>query len=298
MELIIEDKPLTPVEQTRLSALESIIRENFLAYVAVGNALLEIRENRLYRTSEGRTWEGYCREIWDMGYKYADRLVAASKVIENLTPIGAKEDGTIDWERMPANESQARELSRLEPEEQKQVWQQLIENKQTSTPEETPFKLTAKSVKNAVKSFKGEQLSNSIRRAGEQAKPRTHSKASRQSAEFTQAWERFLKQVEIEHNTGWKHTSRETLFATLTNLARRVGECGEQSIREQKILWRPNNLEKLLASGFGIFRLMDKTRIEQMETAGTWLVYGEYETEAQAEEVFRDLLLEPSNLQA
>jgi len=298
MELIIEDKPLTPVEQTRLSALESIIRENFLAYVAVGNALMEIREKRLYRTSDGRTWEGYCREIWDMGYKYADRLVAASKVIENLTPIGAKEDGSIDWERMPANESQARELSRLEPEEQKQVWQQLIETKQPSTPEEAPFKVTAKTVKNAVKSFKGEQLSDSIRQAGEQAKPRTHAKTSRQSAEFTQAWEGFLKQVEIEHNSGWKYTSRETLFATLNNLARRVGECGEQNIREQKILWRSNNLEKLLASGFGIFRLMDKIRIEQMETAGTWLVYGEYETEAQAEEVFRDLLLEPSNLQA
>jgi hypothetical protein len=54
---IVNEKPLTPAEQGRLSELEGVIRENFLAYVAVGSALLEIREKRLYRNSDGRTWE-------------------------------------------------------------------------------------------------------------------------------------------------------------------------------------------------------------------------------------------------
>ncbi|MGD9949883.1 MAG: hypothetical protein AB7U29_15590 [Desulfobulbus sp.] len=175
MELIIEEKPLTPAEHTRLTALESIIRENFLAYVAVGNALLEIRESRLYRNDTSRTWEGYCRELWDMSFQYADRLISASKVIENLTPIGVKEDGSIDWELLPANESQARELARLEPEEQKQVWGQLIETKRALTAEKQPLKVTAKTVKNAVKTFKGEQLSSTIR----------HNQAPRSNPERT-----------------------------------------------------------------------------------------------------------------
>lgn len=298
MELIIEEKPLTLAEQNRLSALETIIRENFLAYVAVGNALLEIRESRLYRTDGGRTWEGYCRELWDMSFQYADRLISASRVIENLTPIGVKADGSIDWELMPANESQARELARLEPEEQKQVWGQLIESKRI-IPSQQPLKLTAKTVKNAVKAFKGEQVGGAIRQAGKTIKPRKPAETARQSAEFIQAWEGFLEQIEVERQAGWKNTARETVFTTLTNLAKVVGDCGEQTIRDRKIPWRANNLEKLLASGFGIFRIgANKTMVEQLEAASSWLVYGEYQTEAQAQEVFDDLLLEPTNLQA
>lgn len=298
MELIIEEKPLSPAEQNRLSALETIIRENFLAYVAVGNALLEIRESRLYRTDGGRTWEGYCRDLWDMSFQYADRLISASRVIENLTPIGVQADGSIDWELMPANESQARELARLEPEEQKQVWGQLIESKRI-IPSQQPLKLTAKTVKNAVKAFKGEQVGGAIRQAGKTIKPRKTAETARQSAEFIQAWESFLEQIEVERQAGWKNTARVTVFTTLTNLAKVVGDCGQQTIRDRKIAWRANNLEKLLASGFSIFRIgANKTMIEQLEAAGSWLVYGEYQTEAQAQEVFDDLLLEPTNLQA
>nr|WP_321466791.1 hypothetical protein [uncultured Desulfobulbus sp.] len=298
MELIIEDKPLTQAEHTRLTALESIIRENFLAYVAVGNALLEIRESRLYRNDDGRTWEGYCRELWDMSFQYADRLISASRVIENLTPIGVRDDGSIDWDLMPANESQARELARLEPEEQKQVWGQLIESKRI-IPSQQPLKLTAKTVKNAVKTFKGEQVGGAIKNAGKKIKPRKPAETTRQSAEFIQAWEDFLEQIEIERQAGWKHTARETVFSTLTNLAKVVGECGEQTMRDRKIPWRANNLEKLLSAGFGIYRIgSNKTMIEKLEDGGNWLVFGEYENDAQAKEIFDDLLLEPTNLQA
>ncbi|MDD2468729.1 MAG: hypothetical protein PHI97_32550 [Desulfobulbus sp.] len=138
-----------------------------------------------------------------------------------------------------------------------------------------------------------------IRRAGKTIKPRKSAETARQSAEFAQTWEDFLEQIEIERQAGWKHTARETVFSTLTNLAKVVGDCGEQTIRHQKIAWRANNLEKLLAAGFGIYRISaSKTMIEQLETAGSWLVYGEYETEDQTREVFDDLLLEPTNLQA
>jgi len=299
MEMIVQEKPLSPVEQTRLQDLESVIQENFLAFVAVGNALREIRENRLYRTVEGRTWEGYCREIWDMAYQHADRLVSAAKVIENLTPIGVKDDGSVDWELLPANESQARELSRLGTDEQKQVWQQLIEAKRANEEEETPVKITARAVKNAVKEFKGEQLSSTIRMAGEEVKKKGAPDKNRQSAEFTQAWETLFEQIEEERRFDWKNTPRNVVFNALATLAQAVGECGEQTIRDKKIVWRSRNLEKLIAAGFGIFRIStDKKLIEQMESAGTWLVFGEYESGEQGEAVYQDLMLEANNIQA
>jgi len=298
MEMIVEEKALSPVEQTRLGDLESVIRENFLAYVAVGNALLEIRESRLYRTDDGRTWEGYCREIWDMGYKYADKLVSASKVIENLTPIGVKADGTIDWELLPANESQARELARLAPEEQKQVWQQLIKGKQAAAGDESPARVTAKAVKNAVKGFKGEHISDTIKKSRDKVKDKVNPDKSRKSAEFSLAWENLMEEIDREHRSGWKNTPRDTVFNSLISIAQAVGEGGKQTVLDRKITLKASNLEKFLGAGFGIYRLTGNKMIEQLESVGTWTVYGEYGTDEQCAEVFDDLLLDPKSIQA
>lgn len=299
MEVIVLENPLSPVEHTRLQSLESVIKENFLAFVAVGNALMEIRENRLYRTDNGRTWEGYCREIWEMSYQRADQLISAKVVVENLTTIVVKDDGTPNWDLLPANESQAREMARLEPEEQKQVWQQLIEAKQAAEAEQTPVKVTAKAVKNAVKGFKGEQISGAIKKAGDNVKKKANPDKNRQSEEFTAAYENMLDQIETERRFDWRNTPREVVFNALATLAQAVGECGEQTMREKKIAFRVNNVEKLIAAGFGIFRIgVDKKRIEQMESAGEWVVYGEYESIAQCEETYQDMMLEAKNLRA
>jgi hypothetical protein len=58
------ENSLTTAEQKRLNELEGVIRENFLAYSTVGNALTEIRENRLYRNREGRTWVHSSAHVW------------------------------------------------------------------------------------------------------------------------------------------------------------------------------------------------------------------------------------------
>ena len=79
MDMVLKEKPLTSAEQKRLCELEGLIRDNFLAYVTVGSALLEIRESRLYRNGEGRTWEGYCRALWNMAHQYANRLIRLSR---------------------------------------------------------------------------------------------------------------------------------------------------------------------------------------------------------------------------
>lgn len=299
MEVIVQDKPLNPQEQTRLKELETVIRDNFMAYVAVGSALLEIRERRLYRNDDGRTWEGYCRELWDMSHQRADQLIAAKLVVENLTTIVVKDDGKPDWERLPANEAQARELARLAPGEQKQVWRQLIEAKRDPAADDAPLKVTAKAVKNAVKKLKGELITTGLQKALRDVKGKAQPDRHRQSEEYAQAFAHLLEQIEEERRADWKNTSRKVVFESLLHLTRTIGECDDREIRNKKVLWRPANLEKLLADGYKIFRMgRDKMTIEQMESVGTWVLYGEYSTPEEGEAVFKDLLVEGGNLEA
>jgi hypothetical protein len=69
-------------------------------FVEVGQALLEIRDSRLYRESHG-TFEVYFRERWAMGRNYANKIIAAAEVVAVL--------GT----DVPSREAQARELAPL-----------------------------------------------------------------------------------------------------------------------------------------------------------------------------------------
>ena len=47
-------KPLAPDERDRLATLETRIGEGMATFVAVGEALAEIRESRLYRATGAR----------------------------------------------------------------------------------------------------------------------------------------------------------------------------------------------------------------------------------------------------
>ncbi|MDD2467730.1 MAG: hypothetical protein PHI97_27435 [Desulfobulbus sp.] len=304
MELIIEEKPLSPVEQSRLGELEATIRENLKAWYAVGLAMIEIRDSKLYRNDAGRTWEGYCREIFDMSHQHADRQISAAKVIENLTPIGVKADGTVDWELLPANEAQARELARLAPEEQVQVWGQLVDSKRLLGSANVQAKVTAKAVKNAVKALKGgssspggDGIAAGLRKALNDRKKKDHH---RKSDAFTAAWETLLEQVEEEQRSGWKETAREVVFDHLVELAQIVGDCGNQTMRDKKITanYRRQNLEKLIAAGWSVLRTGGELVIEQLREDGTWLVYGEYETQRERDAAFDDALLESNSIQA
>lgn len=107
---------LAATEHVRLMELETEIENGLRTFVDVGNALLEIRDGRLYRQSFA-TFEDYCRERWGMQRHYANRLIAAAEVTANLVPIGT----------IPATESQARPLTTLEPDQQRAAWRRAVE---------------------------------------------------------------------------------------------------------------------------------------------------------------------------
>ena len=121
---------LNQVQENRLTELETIIERGLQTFVEVGQALLEIRDSRLYREEFG-TFEEYCRDKWGMVQQSATRYIRAAEVVGNLgsEPIGS----------LPQSESQTRPLTSLEPEVQREAWKQVVS-------ENEPDTITAKKV--------------------------------------------------------------------------------------------------------------------------------------------------------
>lgn len=90
---------LALAESTRLAELESTIDAGLRTFVDVGNALLEIRDSRLYRQTFG-TFEDYCRERWGFNSSRARQLIGAAETVRNLESVT-----TVTL--FPATESQA-----------------------------------------------------------------------------------------------------------------------------------------------------------------------------------------------
>jgi phage N-6-adenine-methyltransferase len=105
-------------EQLELIRHEQVIERGMKTFVEVGSALLAIRESRLYRASHA-TFEDYCKERWGMALSTAYQLIGASEVVENVRNCG--------HDTLPANESQARPLTKLPPEEQADAWKEVVE---------------------------------------------------------------------------------------------------------------------------------------------------------------------------
>ena len=104
-----------------LEQLENIIKRNIGAFYEVGRALMEIRDKGLYKDVLGfTTFEEYCKARWDFARSTAYQLIDSAVVIENVRNCG-------QIEVLPATESQARPLARLEPEQQRTAWQKAVE---------------------------------------------------------------------------------------------------------------------------------------------------------------------------
>jgi ParB family chromosome partitioning protein len=104
-------------EVDRKAQLEATIERGMQTFVEVGLALMEIRDERLYR-AEFRTFEEYCNQRWGWGKSYANKLIASAEVMGNL--------GTI-VPILPATETQTRPLAPLSPDLQREAWRQAVD---------------------------------------------------------------------------------------------------------------------------------------------------------------------------
>lgn len=107
-------------ERTRLAGCEARIERGLATFVDVGQALLEVRDDRLYRAAHG-TFEDYCRERWGLSRKRAYDLTAAAEVSAAVSPNGDTPS--------PPNEAVARELAplRSDPPRLREAWSEAVE---------------------------------------------------------------------------------------------------------------------------------------------------------------------------
>lgn len=109
---------LALAESRTLAECEGVIERGLKTFTEVGNALLQIRDGRLYRESHA-TFEDYCRERWGFSRIRAHQIIEASAVVQNFEQSGLP---------APTVESQARELARVPEPERAQVWAKTIEH--------------------------------------------------------------------------------------------------------------------------------------------------------------------------
>lgn len=113
---VVDESPLSADEQDVFDVQEQAIGKSLESFIACGKAFAIIKNRRLYRQSHS-SFDAYVQERWGMSAAHAYRNIAAAQVVAAL-PEGAP---------VPSSESQARLLSRLEPEEQAEVWEEAVE---------------------------------------------------------------------------------------------------------------------------------------------------------------------------
>lgn len=123
---------LTLQDTETLRACEAVIKTGLHCFREVGEALLTIRDTRLYRASHS-SFEAYCRERWGMGKSYAHQIIKSAKAVGDLVAEVSAIADTLP-------ESAARELAKVEPERRAEVVEKVAAS----------GKVTAKSIKAAA----------------------------------------------------------------------------------------------------------------------------------------------------
>lgn len=119
------DGKMTQADYARLAACEAVISAGMQTFRDVGAALLEIRDEKLYRM-DYETFADYLQQRWRIKSSQGYRLMAAAQVVQDLSPIG---------DILPTNEAQARPLVQLPTaEERQEVWKEAVEAANGQTP--------------------------------------------------------------------------------------------------------------------------------------------------------------------
>ena len=112
-------------EAQELADCEAVLGEGIAAFIGVGNALLRIRDGKLYRGAYS-TFEEYCREKWGLSRTFAFGHIEAAKVVDNLQTFGIAEhphNQRVDQELVPL---------RNDPRLMAEVWQEVLQEAQAN----------------------------------------------------------------------------------------------------------------------------------------------------------------------
>jgi len=164
----------------RLNHLETVIERNQRSFYQLGKALKEIRDSGLYRKLCFDSFEQYSKIRWDLGKSHCYRLIEASDVIDNLSPIG---------ESVPQNESQVRPLTKLDAFNQRKAWHAFLKSGK---------QLKAVNISKFISAYM----------AGPEA-PAGGALIEIISQDYLEAVKAMLHQIRIARNDRWQTTCRE-----------------------------------------------------------------------------------------
>lgn len=94
-----------------------MIERGLNTFTEVGNALLAIRDQRLYRAGHG-TFEDYCQQRWGFSRIRAHQLIEAAGTALTIVNSGLP---------APSNEGQARMLAHIPSPQRAEVWRETLE---------------------------------------------------------------------------------------------------------------------------------------------------------------------------
>jgi hypothetical protein len=170
--------------------------------------LLDLYEKNGWEALGYKSWRDCVKAEFHVGQAYLYRQLEAARIEKEVSPIGEN----------PIPESQLRPLTKLEPEQQVQAWQQAVETAPNG-------KVTAKHVKEVVNEITGEvtQVRKTSKGGGEDVEQAetTHTLefGPMQGTEaFCNAFEAFYQQVQNAKLEGWVNTPQKTVRKCLKML--------------------------------------------------------------------------------
>jgi rubrerythrin len=92
--------PLQPDERELLAELEAVVERGMQTFIEVGQALMAIRDQRLYRETHS-SFEKYLDERWGISRAQGYRVIDAARVADAVSPIGDVKNEAIARELAP-----------------------------------------------------------------------------------------------------------------------------------------------------------------------------------------------------
>jgi len=187
-------------DKKRLNILIATINKNITNFYKIGCALREIRDSGLY-LKLCSSFEIFCMEYLGICRSYAYRQIAASVVVDNVSPNGD----------IQLNEAHIRPLTKLEPSEQKLAWNYAVDQAKIKN-----RKLTSNDVNEAIKAITEENSKKTIK-TNKISPPK---KVDIVSKEFKKAYEIFFE--EIMKALKNSSTERQIVLSVLKSLIKYV----------------------------------------------------------------------------
>lgn len=215
---------LTAEQKDRLAYLEGRIAKNFMAFVEVGMALKEIRDNHLFIETHP-TFEMYVRDKYEIAKNTANQKIQAAEVLMMLQPVPPDADSLVggqltaiavnpDDETAPPeynllpNEAQARKLAELPPKDRPDAWKRACQRGI-----ERHGRVTAKTVAEVVAEKLGKRTELALVKAKASVKPAKKDEFVDPS--FTKALQAFLDEISAARIRSWYGVPKSSVLMAL-----------------------------------------------------------------------------------